>query len=184
VVVAEARRVEQEQQQERGREQEVGWGGGSSRSSRSRPSFVFILGDECEGSVAAARPHAPSHAATLACATLTVIMLESVRVVFRSWGWGDVGAYGASGDIYLTGTQTRTPTLDALARNGTLLTDFHADHLCCPSRAALMVCTVRPSRVPSPESDIPGHVCSRGLADPAACCAWPSTLRPGASRVT
>jgi hypothetical protein len=55
------------------------------------------------------------------------------------WGWGDVGAYGASGDIYLTGTQTRTPTLDALAMNGTLLTDFHADHICCPSRAALMV---------------------------------------------
>ena len=54
------------------------------------------------------------------------------------WGWGDVGAYGASGDIYLTGTQTRTPTLDALAANGTMLTDFHADHLCCPSRVALM----------------------------------------------
>ena len=54
------------------------------------------------------------------------------------WGWGDVGAYGASGDIYLTGTQTRTPTLDALAANGTMLTDFHADHICCPSRAALM----------------------------------------------
>ena len=35
-------------------------------------------------------------------------------------------------------SQTRTPTLDALAANGTTLTDFHADHICCPSRAALM----------------------------------------------
>ena len=88
-----------------------------------RPSFVFILADD--------------------------------------WGWGDCGAYGASGDFSLTGTRTRTPTLDvscgtrapqpcrfspglkvaaaqSLARNGTLFTDFHADALCCPSRAAWM----------------------------------------------
>eukprot|EP01046_Picozoa_sp_COSAG06_P066582 COSAG06_NODE_16865_length_976_cov_1.578107_1_plen_148_part_01 len=59
-----------------------------------------------------------------------------VFILADDWGWGDVGAYGAAGDFTLTGTNTRTPTLDALARNGTLLTDFHSHALCSPSRAA------------------------------------------------
>ena len=59
-----------------------------------------------------------------------------VFILADDWGWGDVGAYGAGGDFTLTGTNTRTPTLDALARNGTLLTDFHAHTVCSPSRAA------------------------------------------------
>ena len=55
------------------------------------------------------------------------------------WGWGDVGAYGANGDYRLTGTNTRTPTLDALARNGTLFTDFHTGQsFCAPSRTTFM----------------------------------------------
>ena len=44
-----------------------------------------------------------------------------VFILADDWGWGDVGAYGANGDYTLTGTNTRTPTLDALAKNGTLL---------------------------------------------------------------
>jgi len=55
------------------------------------------------------------------------------------WGWGDVGAYGANGDWHHTGTNTRTPTLDALAANGTLFTDFHTGQsFCAPSRTAFM----------------------------------------------
>ena len=51
------------------------------------------------------------------------------------WGWGDVGAYGANGPFALSGTNTRTPTLDALAANGTLFTDFHVGQAyCAPSR--------------------------------------------------
>ena len=49
-----------------------------------------------------------------------------------------VGAYGANGDVTLSGTNVRTPTLDTLASNGTLFTDFHAAALCCPSRAQWM----------------------------------------------
>jgi N-acetylgalactosamine-6-sulfatase len=55
------------------------------------------------------------------------------------WGWGDVGAYGANGEFGLSGTNTRTPTLDALARNGTLFTDFHVGQsFCAPSRTTFM----------------------------------------------
>ena len=55
------------------------------------------------------------------------------------WGWGDVGAYGANGPFALTGTNTRTPTLDALARNGSLFTDFHTGQAyCAPARTAFM----------------------------------------------
>ncbi len=35
-----------------------------------------------------------------------------VFILADDWGWGDCGAYGASGDFSLTGTRTRTPTLD------------------------------------------------------------------------
>ena len=48
-----------------------------------------------------------------------------VFLLADDWGWGDVGAYGANGPFALSGTNTRTPTLDALAANGTLFTDFH-----------------------------------------------------------
>lgn len=62
-----------------------------------------------------------------------------VFMLADDWGWGDVGAYGANGNFALTGTNTRTPTLDALARNGTLFTDFHtAQSFCAPSRTGFM----------------------------------------------
>ena len=39
----------------------------------------------------------------------------------------------------MSGTNTRTPTLDALAANGTLFTDFHTGQAyCAPSRTAFM----------------------------------------------
>lgn len=76
----------------------------------------------------------------LALATLpgstTAAKPNFVFILADDWGWGDVGAYGAAGDFTQTGTNTRTPTLDALARNGTLLTDFHSHAVCSPSRAA------------------------------------------------
>ena len=49
-------------------------------------------------------------------------------------GYGELGAYG--GEI------TRgapTPRLDALAREGTRLTNFNVEPSCTPSRSALMV---------------------------------------------
>ena len=62
-----------------------------------------------------------------------------VFMLADDWGWGDVGAYGANGQYSLTGTNTRTPTLDALARNGTLFTDFHTGQaFCAPSRTSFM----------------------------------------------
>eukprot|EP01047_Picozoa_sp_COSAG01_P130349 COSAG01_NODE_59925_length_297_cov_1.045455_1_plen_38_part_01 len=37
----------------------------------------------------------------------------------------------------MSGTNTRTPTLDALAANGTLFTDFHTGQsYCAPSRTS------------------------------------------------
>eukprot|EP01079_Euglenida_sp_SAG-EU17-18_P004336 gene4336-110_t len=55
------------------------------------------------------------------------------------WGWGDVGAYGSNGPYSMTGTNTRTPALDALAANGTLFTDFHTGQaFCAPSRTSFM----------------------------------------------
>ena len=56
-------------------------------------------------------------------------------ILADDWGWGDVGVYGANGDVTLSGTNVRTPTLDALAKNGTLMTDFHGNALCSPSRS-------------------------------------------------
>ena len=39
----------------------------------------------------------------------------------------------------MSGTNTRTPTLDALAANGTLFTDFHTGQsYCAPSRTSFM----------------------------------------------
>ena len=49
-------------------------------------------------------------------------------------GYGELGAYG--------GGITRgapTPRLDALAREGTRLTNFNVEPSCTPSRSALMV---------------------------------------------
>ena len=45
-------------------------------------------------------------------------------------GYGDLGCYGSP---YI-----RTPNLDRMAREGLRFTDFYAQSLCGPSRAALL----------------------------------------------
>ena len=44
-------------------------------------------------------------------------------------GWNDVGYHGS---------EIRTPTLDRLANDGVILTQFHSQPTCTPTRAALM----------------------------------------------
>jgi arylsulfatase A-like enzyme len=77
-----------------------------------------------------------AHATAAAASSSKARRPNFLFILADDWGWGDVGAYGAAGDFTLTNTNTRTPTLDALARNGTLLSDFHAHCVCSPSRAA------------------------------------------------
>ena len=52
-----------------------------------------------------------------------------VLIVADDWGYTDVGAFG--GEI-------ATPTLDALAANGTRFSSFHVSAECSPTRAMLL----------------------------------------------
>src|SRR4051812_16035809 len=45
-------------------------------------------------------------------------------------GYADLGCYGA--------TDIRTPNLDRMAREGVRFTDFYAENVCTPARAALL----------------------------------------------
>ncbi len=54
-----------------------------------------------------------------------------VFILADDWGWGDLGCYGHD--------RLRTPSLDKLARQGTLFTQFYVcSGVCSPSRAAFM----------------------------------------------
>lgn len=53
-----------------------------------------------------------------------------VHIVSDDLGWKDVGFNGA--------TDLQTPNLDSLAKNGARLTQFYAQPMCTPTRAALM----------------------------------------------
>jgi arylsulfatase A-like enzyme len=53
-----------------------------------------------------------------------------VLIVTDDVGYGDLGSYGAP--------DVKTPNIDALAKNGTRLTDFYAAPNCSPTRAALI----------------------------------------------
>jgi arylsulfatase B len=53
-----------------------------------------------------------------------------VHIVADDLGWKDVGFNGA--------TDIKTPNIDALAAGGAKLTQFYAQHICTPTRAALM----------------------------------------------
>jgi arylsulfatase A-like enzyme len=53
-----------------------------------------------------------------------------VHIVADDLGWKDVGFNGA--------TDIKTPNIDKLAAGGAKLTQFYAQHICTPTRAALM----------------------------------------------
>jgi arylsulfatase A-like enzyme len=53
-----------------------------------------------------------------------------VHIVADDLGWKDVGFNGC--------TDIQTPNLDALAAGGAMLTEFHVQPMCTPTRAALM----------------------------------------------
>lgn len=50
-------------------------------------------------------------------------------VLFDDAGFMDFGAYGSD---------SRTPTIDSLARSGVMLSRYHTSPMCGPSRAMLM----------------------------------------------
>ncbi len=74
-------------------------------------------------------------AAALFCAVTTPSQAAGgkpniVQIVADDLGWKDVGFNGA--------TDIRTPNLDALAKGGARFTQFYAQPMCTPTRAALM----------------------------------------------
>ncbi len=67
----------------------------------------------------------PAHAATPSRPPNVVVILSD------DVGWGDLGSYGA--------TQTRTPNLDAFAKEGRRFTDAHSSaSVCTPTRYSLL----------------------------------------------
>ena len=65
-----------------------------------------------------------------------------ILILADDLGYGDLGVYGA--------TDTKTPNLDRLAREGTRFTDFYANApVCTPTRAGLITGRSRRS-VPPP----------------------------------
>ena len=63
-------------------------------------------------------------------ATAAPLKPHIVHIVADDLGWKDVGFNG--------GTDIRTPNIDALAKGGAQLTQFYAQPMCTPTRAALM----------------------------------------------
>jgi arylsulfatase A-like enzyme len=73
----------------------------------------------------------------LACVALPIALAAStagrpnfVLILADDLGYADLGCYGA--------TDIRTPNLDRLAKDGVRCTDFYAENVCTPARAALM----------------------------------------------
>ena len=73
----------------------------------------------------------------LACLALPIALAASnagrpnfVLILADDLGYADLGCYGA--------TDIRTPNLDRLAKEGVRCTDFYAENVCTPARAALM----------------------------------------------
>src|SRR5690554_6676518 len=68
-------------------------------------------------------------AGVAACAGTAAARPNILFIVADDLGYSDLGAFGS---------EIPTPHLDALARNGMLLTDFFAGMSCAPTRAMLM----------------------------------------------
>jgi arylsulfatase A len=69
--------------------------------------------------------------ATLHAADSSVKKPNIVLIMADDLGYGALGCYG--------NTEVKTPNLDALAKSGVRLTDFHSNGpMCTPTRAALM----------------------------------------------
>ena len=88
-------------------------------SRYARAGFVAALLTAWSGA-SAATPPAPTRAGT---PNVVIILADDL-------GYGDLGAYG--------GKRIRTPNLDRLAAEGMRFTNFYAQPVCGPSRAALM----------------------------------------------
>src|SRR6187402_2472031 len=67
---------------------------------------------------------------TAALAAQTTRPPNIIVILADDQGYGDLGCYGSP---YI-----RTPNIDRMAREGLRFTDFYAQSLCGPSRAALM----------------------------------------------
>src|SRR5687767_13554918 len=70
-------------------------------------------------------------AAALAAPAQTAVRPPNIVVILADdQGWADLGCYGSP--------HIRTPNIDRMAREGVRFTDFYAQPMCGPSRAALL----------------------------------------------
>ncbi len=73
-------------------------------------------------------------AATAGCLTLEASEASSkpnILIIFTDdQGYADLACYGSE--------KNKTPRMDQLAREGTRFTSFYAQHVCGPSRSALL----------------------------------------------
>jgi hypothetical protein len=80
---------------------------------------------------------APWHTPTHKCTTTAIINIAATTTVISSTTTNHHHYHHyESPPPRHAGTNTRTPTLDALARNGTLFTDFHVAQAFCAPRCA------------------------------------------------
>jgi arylsulfatase A-like enzyme len=80
----------------------------------------------------------------------------NILIIFTDdQGYGDLGCYG--------NTKHKTPRMDALAKEGTRFTNFYAQHVCGPSRSALLT-----GRYP---------IRSKGWSMPASEITWGELIR-------
>ena len=77
--------------------------------------------------------HALVWLSTLALAAQSAERPNVVLMLADNLGFGDIGAYGGGAVL-----GTPTPSLDALAAEGLMLTQFFVEPGCTPSRAGLM----------------------------------------------
>jgi len=76
----------------------------------------------CQGDMSAGKPAGPTAMAPPESPNILLILVDDL-------GYADLG---------VTGSEIRTPNIDALAREGVLFTDFHVTPVCFATRASLM----------------------------------------------